>query len=120
LINNGGRNMKYNDIRNNKELGQRVSSINWKNPSVVKRVINMVNKEEQKQQHIYYSQMEARMEGNNTIDGVLGQVEFFMQETALYRTITEVLNKRILELTEHIKQSNSIEVVPKILTKEAS
>lgn len=110
--------MEYDHIRENKVLERKASSINWKNPNVIKAVLDMANKEEQKQQRAYYLQMKERMKECKTIDGVLKQVEFFIKEAALYYTVTEILNRRILELTEHIKQSDSMGVVPEILIKE--
>lgn len=110
--------MEYDHIRGNKILEKMASSINWRNPIVTNTVIDMTNKEEQKQQRAYYLQMKGKIKDSKTIDGVLDQVEFFIKETALYHTVTGILNNRILELTEHIKQSEGMDTAPKILKKE--
>lgn len=109
--------MEYDHIRKNKVLEKKASSINWENPNVVEIVVNMATEEEQKQQHAYYLQMNRKRSENKTIDGVLDQVEFFIKETALYRTVTEILNQRILELTKHMKQSegDGMNTIPKML-----
>lgn len=111
--------MEYDHIMKNEVLEEKASSINWKNPNVIRTVIDMANKEEQKQQRAYYLQMKEKMKECKTIDGVLNQVEFFIKEAALYYTVTGILNRRILELTEHIKQNEGMNTVPEILIKEA-
>lgn len=110
--------MEYDHIRKNKVLEKKASSINWENPNVVRVVTDMANEEEQKQQQTYYLQMKKKMMDSKTIDGVLDQIEFFIQETALYHTVTGILNNRILELTEHIKNNEGMDTELKILNKE--